>query len=114
MGVKAKFFVSGADHSPGQDPDHMQGTVRLSPVCRGAINAEWSSATPSGSVQMYVTNPPAFRWFHDRIGKEVAITFEEANHDPATHPFVRPEVEEGHYNERYCAECGHDEAAHKL
>ena len=111
--VKAKFFVSGAEHSPGQDPEHMQGTVKLSAVCRGAVNSEWAAATPSGSVTMYVNNPSAFRWFHDRLGKEVAISFVEAESDPATHPFRKSDVPDGQYGATDCADCGHPESAHQ-
>lgn len=114
MSVKAKFYVTGAEHAPGADPEHMQGSVKLQAVCRGASNAQWASATPSGSLQMYINNPPAFRWFHDRIGKEISLTLEDALTDPATHEFVEPDpiAKQSSWMADTCGECGHPREAH--
>lgn len=38
-------------------------------------NAEWSKWTPTGNLQMYVTNPDAFAQFE--VGKNYLLTFEE-------------------------------------
>lgn len=114
MSVKAKFYVQSAEHNTGADPENMQGSVKLAPVCRGAVNAQWSSATPSGSMQMYITNPPAFRWFHDRIGKEVSISIVEASQDPDTHAFVEPDpiAANSSWMADTCGDCGLPRAAH--
>ena len=114
MSVKAKFFVQGAEHSTGADPENMQGSVKLQAVCRGASNAQWASATPSGQLTMYITNPPAFRYFHDRIGKEVSLTIDDAKNDPATHDFVEPDpiAEDISWMKDTCGECGKPRAEH--
>lgn len=108
MSIKAKFYVQNAEHGTGTDPEHMQGTVKLAPVCRGAINAQWATATPSGSMQMYINNPPAFRWFHDRVGKEVSISIVDAMTDPDTHAFAEPDpsAENSSWMKDTCGECG--------
>ena len=114
MAIKAKFFVTGAEHSTGTDPEHMQGTVKLRAVCRGASNAQWAAATPSGDLQMYISNPPAFRWFHDRVSKEVSLTIEDALMDPATHEFVEPDpiAKDASWMADTCGECGYPRAEH--
>lgn len=81
MGVKAKFFVQSVMEQVGQDGG---GQVVLSAVARGENNKEWSKYTPSGKIEMYVTNQSAFDWFRTAMRKghpgqpqpEVFITFE--------------------------------------
>lgn len=108
MSVKAKFFIQSAEHTIGSDPTFMNGNVKMGAVCRGAANAAWSSATPSGQFQMYVSNPSAFKWFHDRIGKEVSISIVEAYTDPETHPFVEPDpiAKDSSWMKDTCGDCG--------
>jgi hypothetical protein len=112
--VKGKFFVASAEHATGTDPEHMQGTVKCRAVCRGATNAQWSKATPSGELTMYISNPPAFRWFHNRIGKEISLTVEDALMDPATHPYVEPDpsAADSSWMKDTCGECGLPKAEH--
>lgn len=70
--VRAKFYVAEVTaFATGQ------GSVRLSPVTRGEENREWSAATPSGEIKMTITNTSAWEWFRDRLGTELAISFEE-------------------------------------
>lgn len=108
MSVRAKFFVKTTSaYAVGN------GSVELAPATRGAENAQWAAATPSGTVQLTINNPPAFQWFVDRLGREVYIDFTEAPDftDPKTHDFVLFE-QEGHYANGNCVHCSQPEAAH--
>lgn len=52
--------------------------VRFSPVYaedKTHPNYEWSQATPSGYIELSITNPAAFLRFE--VGKEYLLTFEE-------------------------------------
>ena len=75
MAVQAKFYVAETTKFSNE-----WGKVVLRPVTRGEANKDWAAATPSGTIEMSITNPPALKWFEDRIGKECAITFEEYEH----------------------------------
>lgn len=77
MSVAARFYVTNVDY-PAHNPT--EAKIRLQPVVRGPENAAWSKATPSGSIEMYVSNEDAVDWFRqaqlDRA--DVAITFDRA------------------------------------
>ena len=73
-----------------------QGSVKLSVVCRGPENKKWAQATPTGELTMYVNQPEAFEWFKERLGKELALTFEDR---PALCDVCGEEVPEGVYGE---------------
>jgi len=106
--IRAKFFIrTTSAYAVGN------GSVELIPATRGAENAQWAAATPSGKIEMTINNPPAFQWFVDRLGREVYIDITEADDftDPKTHDFVLFE-QEGHYNSGRCLHCSMDEAAH--
>lgn len=74
--VRAKFFVSEIKHAgtPGTDPF---ATITLLPVFGsygdGKDNESWSKYTPSGKIEMSVTNPKAIDQFE--IGKAYYIDF---------------------------------------
>lgn len=53
--------------------------VVLNPVSgsKGDANKDWASATPSGEIKMFIGNPDAATWFNDRLGQDIAITFED-------------------------------------
>ena len=53
MSVSSKWYVTKIE---GQQ-------VTLSPVCRGIENREWASATPGGSMTMWITNEAALAQF---------------------------------------------------
>jgi hypothetical protein len=113
MSVRAKFYVRSVTAIAGGQPD--TGSIELLPVSRGAANAVWSSASPSGSFNLTVTNPSAWRWYRDRLGREVYIdTFDppEGALDPALHPFQDGGIPEGNYGHLMCSSCGQAEAAH--
>lgn len=72
MAVKASFFVaSTTKHASGQVE------VKLRASLQGSRNKEWSKYTPSAELVMQVTSEPAAKWFDDRIGKDVSITFDD-------------------------------------
>lgn len=52
MSVSAKFYVLSPD-------PQFPARVVLQPVCRGVENRSWASATPSGRVELYITNEAA-------------------------------------------------------
>lgn len=53
MSVSSKWYVTKIE---GQQ-------VTLSPVCRGVENREWASATPAGSMTMWISNEAALEQF---------------------------------------------------
>lgn len=55
--VRAKFRVQSVIHHDGE-----QRTIQLAAVS-GKENESWSKWTPSGSLQMSITNPEAFSQF---------------------------------------------------
>jgi hypothetical protein len=75
--VKAKFYVTDIQRS---HPEAPAALITMGAVCRGAVNSEWASATPSGSLQMTVRNELAVAQFE--VGKEYYLTFEEAEPKP--------------------------------
>ncbi|CAN7303120.1 hypothetical protein LJR231_001551 [Phyllobacterium sp. LjRoot231] len=74
--VRAKFFVTEVKHTgtPGTAP---YATITLAPVFGsygdGKVNESWSKYTPSGKIEMAVTNPSAIDAFE--IGKAYFIDF---------------------------------------
>lgn len=81
MSVAAKFYVAEVRLWPSQTPGE-SGEVLMRPVTRGEENKAWSSATPSGEIKMTISNPPAFKWFMGRLGKEVSISFTDFDSTP--------------------------------
>jgi hypothetical protein len=86
MAVQARFYVSELTY---QAHDPQAAKLKLSAVVRGPENAAWASATPSGTIEMYVNNPKAAQWFRDRqVGREdISLVFD-----------VAPEVEDRKFN----------------
>ena len=75
MSVQARFFVQSITrhaYNPGA------GQVKLAAAARGKENASWAAATPAGNIDMTISNPDAMAWFNDRLGKDIALTFEDA------------------------------------
>lgn len=75
MGVKAMFYVQHVGHNAGGI-----GTVKLSAVAKGPY-ARWSKYTPSGAIDITTLNEDATQWFFERLGKDVAITFDDPTED---------------------------------
>ncbi len=82
MKVLARFYVSEVTRR-AYDPGAV--SVTLQAVGRGPENKAWASATPSGQITMAIKNGDAAAFFGDRLGKDVAITFEAAD-DDTHHP----------------------------
>lgn len=82
MAVRARFYVATiTQHASAALAGYAEpapvGEVVMRPVTRGADNAEWASATPSGEYRMTVRGS-AYPWFAERLGREVSITIEDA------------------------------------
>lgn len=114
--TRAKFYVKSVTATAGgSSPD--QGSIELAPVTRGAANAKWAAATPSGEIKLFVSNPSAWRAFRDALGKELYVDFTDVppeSLDPAQHAFSPEDsITEGTYGFGCCGECGQPEAAHQ-
>jgi hypothetical protein len=70
MSVQAKFRCVSKTHNIG---DSVQ--VRFDAATAGDANKSWSQRTPSGSIEMHITNPGAHEQFVP--GKEYLLTFVE-------------------------------------
>jgi len=74
MSVQARFYVRDITRH-AYNPAQVE--VVLSAVSRGTENKTWASATPVGELKMSINNPAAAQWFADRLGQDVAMTFED-------------------------------------
>ena len=79
MSVQAKVRCIG-NASPQYDTAGTSGTrtMRFTPVHDSNPkhpNFKWSQATPSGYIELHVTNPDAHGEFE--VGREYLLTFEE-------------------------------------
>jgi hypothetical protein len=76
MKVRAKFFVNAIEmYSAPAD----SGSVKLLATNqKDGDNTDWSKWTPSGSVQMMITNPTAFEFFKDAMkgNKPIYLDFQ--------------------------------------
>lgn len=79
MAVQARFYVAEITQQAygGYAPPAPAGKVVLQPSTKGEENKEWASATPSGRIEMTIRSGPAFEFFQERIGKDIAITFND-------------------------------------
>lgn len=69
MSIKAKFvctYVTDFGDSK---------KIQMNPVVSGDGNLDYSRYTPSGSIELYITNPDAFNQFEPK--QEYYITFEK-------------------------------------
>lgn len=84
MSVRAQFWVQKVTKQAAAGGD-ITRHVELAPVLRSVGqpgynpegNVDWSKYTPSGSIALTVSKEGAGQWFEDRIGKDVAITFDD-------------------------------------
>ncbi|WP_342361430.1 hypothetical protein [Terrarubrum flagellatum] len=80
MMVRAKFFVEKIEHSdiPGTD---QYASITMRPVFGtygdGEVNKTWSKYTPSGHLQITITNPSAIDAFE--MGKAYYLDFTPAD-----------------------------------
>lgn len=110
MAVVAKFYVADVTKH-AYNKGHRE--IAMSPVTRGAPNADWASATPSGQIKLTVNNEVAAD-FLDDFDHDFIITFEkvERHEDPTDgHPF-EPVDRIGHYAHGNCASCGRAKDQH--
>lgn len=91
MSVVARFYVAEIKRT-AYDPGAAH--VTLQPVSRGPENKEWSTATPSGRIEMTIKNSPAAQFFINRLGKDIAITF-SATEDDLQYPTAYTDVPTG-------------------
>jgi hypothetical protein len=78
MTVQAKVRCIG-NSAPAWDANGTMRAVRFTPVYDpdpAGPNFEWSQATPSGYVELTITNPAAFGAFE--VNKEYTLTFDAA------------------------------------
>lgn len=71
MKVRAKFFVNAIEQYAAPADS---GSVKLiANNSKEGDNKDWSLYTPSGSIQMMITNPPAFDFFRQALKDKSAI-----------------------------------------
>lgn len=75
MSVTAKFIVDATLTRKHSDKDACNTTVSLQADTSGKGNDAWSKYTPSGTIEMQITNPAAAAFF--TVGKAVLITFDD-------------------------------------
>lgn len=73
--VHARFWVR--EFTKFGNTDNV--TVKLSPRTRSGSpdNIDWSQYTPSGEITMSLTTLGAQEWFEQRLGQDIAITFDD-------------------------------------
>ena len=77
MSVRAKFRCMSINHAFTNTPEYSAATVGLVPVWeQEGVNKTWSKATPSGKIEMMITNPEAVKQFD--LGKEYFVDFTPA------------------------------------
>lgn len=114
MATRAKFYVSELGLLPGQGAGVK---LKLHAVSRGSRNADWATATPSGSMEMMIQNPAAVQWWEDfvnasrKTGKQPELFIDiypsEDGWPGDGHQFSPGTGDEGTiYAPQYCAECG--------
>lgn len=82
MAVKARFWVQKVTKQ-AVSGGAVTRIVELAPVIRSTgqpgdgENVDWSKYTPSGVITLTVTADGAGEWFEERLGQDVAITFDD-------------------------------------
>lgn len=82
MSVKALFYIQSVSKTAAAGGASHGLSVTMFPVTRAAQgeehgNIQWSKYTPSGKIEMTITDEGAQDWFEDRLGQDVPITFGE-------------------------------------
>ncbi len=76
--VRAKFRVMSITPAQSNDPNYVATTVSMIPVWeQDGVNKEWSKATPSGKLDMLITNPDAIERFEN--GKQYFVDITPAD-----------------------------------
>jgi hypothetical protein len=78
MSVRAKVRVTGRHEFTGvsKDAGIVQVTVHMQPVYDEGTNSQWSKYTPSGDLNLTITNPEAYKQFE--LGKAYFVDFSPA------------------------------------
>lgn len=71
MSVRAMFYVNYVGHNASG-----VGVVKLNATTKGDY-ASYSKYTPSGAIEFTCLNESATEWYFDRLGKDVAVTFDD-------------------------------------
>ena len=77
MAVVARFYCASITTTKWTRPPSRPRSS-LQAATRGQENKVWATATPVGKVTMTINNSAAGQWFRDHLGKDVAITFDDA------------------------------------
>lgn len=112
MRLRAKFYITGLTLLPGNNGVKLD----LSAVSRGDRNAEWATATPTGTMSMVINNPAAAQQAEDfmqaarRSGKQpevfVDLNPSEDGWPGDGHKFRLADIPKGIYGHGMCGECG--------
>jgi hypothetical protein len=82
MGVQARFAVEQVERF-GTAAN--QAAIMLRAAYNdGKGNEDWSRYTPSGTISLVVTNPPAIEWFEQRRGQVIAVGFDDVPAPPTS------------------------------
>lgn len=77
MTVRAIFYVEEISMKPaGNDDTGHVGVAKLRAAAKGPYQ-KWSQYTPYGSLEIGTLNPSALAWFQERLGSDVAISFDD-------------------------------------
>lgn len=80
MSVRAIFYVEHVTverkHTDDDGNLIRTGEVELRPSLRGPYK-EWAKYTPYGELKLGTLNPAALAWFEERLGQDVALTFDD-------------------------------------
>lgn len=76
--ITARFHVSSVEHFAGGN-----AKINFTPAYQNGKNASWSAATPSGKIELQVTNPTAIEFFEQSMKdhKDLHITFDVVTDD---------------------------------
>ena len=61
--ITARFYVSEVAKQPGGN-----AKITLQPAYAGGANRDWSTASPSGKIELFVTNPVAVAFYEAALG----------------------------------------------
>jgi hypothetical protein len=79
--ITARFYVAEVTKRPNQS-----ATVVLQPAYANGANKDWSQATPSGKIELYVSNPDAVASFEAALGLPMEecleVTFAKVKSQP--------------------------------
>lgn len=90
MNVSAKFYVAAVN--PGGTTEEPDANITLRAVTNDTPeNKSWSKWTPSGTLELHVTNPNAIKQFVQ--GEEVLILITSANEKPDAEPVPKGGVD---------------------